>query len=67
MGTVKGSIFGLILYALLESALLNLSKITLFVDDNFILGWNRHKAVLVDTIRIKLEMITKWLRESGLK
>ena len=67
VGTVQGSILGPILYALFVSPLLDLEKITLFADDNYALEWNKDKHVLLRDMREKLERITKWLTDSGLK
>jgi hypothetical protein len=67
VGTVQGSVLGPILYSLFVSPLLDLEKITLFADDNYILVWNKHKNQLIIDMRKKLENITKWLKDSGLK
>ena len=67
VGTVQGSVLGPILYALFVSPLLDLEKITLFADDNYVLTWNKNMDVLLTEMRLKLEKITKWLRDSGLK
>ena len=67
VGTVQGSVLGPILYSLFVSPLLDLEKITLFADDNYILVWNKHKHQLIIDMRKKLENITKWLKDSGLK
>ena len=39
---------------------------TNFADDNFYLEWNTDLALLIVNLEMKLEMITKWLRDSGL-
>ena len=39
---------------------------TNFADDNFYIAWNRNLAVLITDLEMRLEMITKWLRDSGL-
>ena len=67
VGTVQGSILGPILYALFVSPVLDLAKMTLFADDNYIITSNRDLTALIDDMKIKLEMITKWLKNSGLK
>ena len=67
VGTVQGSVLGPILYSLFVSPLLDLEKITLFADDNYILVWNKHKNQLIIDMQFKLENITKWLKDSGLK
>ena len=36
-------------------------------DDNYALEWNKDKHVLLRDMREKLERITKWLTDSGLK
>ena len=58
---------GPILYAIYVSPLFDLTKITNFADDNFVLHWNRHMEALIEDMEESLEMITKWLKDSGLK
>ena len=65
-GTIQGSILGPILYAIYVSPLFDLTKMTNFADDNFVLRWNRHMEALIDDMEKSLEMITKWLKDSGL-
>jgi hypothetical protein len=66
-GTIQGSILGQILYALFGSPLYDLQKLTTFADDNFVVQWNTcMKALICDTEK-DLEMMTKWLKDSGLK
>ena len=48
------------------SPLFDLTNITNFADDNFCLVWNRRLQNLILDLETKLEMITKWLRDSGL-
>ena len=67
VGTVQGSILGPILYSIFVSPLLALTELTLFADDNYALLWNKSKADLVLAMQTKLELITSWLRDSGLK
>ena len=67
VGTVQGSIMGPILYALFVSPLLDLAKMTLFADDNYIIKTNCNLEVLINDMKEVLEMITKWLKDSGLK
>ena len=66
-GTVQGSILGPILYAIFVAPLFDLSDLTNFADDNFIIRWNRFLPALIIDMEKSLEMITKWLRDSGLK
>ena len=67
VGTVQGSILGPILYAMFVSPLLDLEKLILFADDNYILEWGYQIPELILTMKQKLERITKWLTDSGLK
>ena len=64
---VQGSIFGPISYAIFVSPLLDLAKLTLFADDNYIVEWNAMLHLLINDMDRSLEMITKWLRQSGLR
>jgi hypothetical protein len=67
VGTVQGSILGPILYSIFVSPLLALTDLTLFADDNYALVWNKSKTDIVLAMQTKLELITSWLRDSGLK
>ena len=57
---------GPVLYAIYVSPLFDLTQLTNFADDNYYLEWNRDLTVLVENLEKKLEMITKWLKDSGL-
>ena len=67
VGTIQGSILGPILYAMYVSPLLDLCKMTLFADDNYIVRFNSNLDALIEDVKYSLEMIIKWLRDSGLK
>ena len=66
-GTIQGSVLGPILYAIFVSPLFDLANLTNFADDNFILEFNSNVNDLILNMEQKLEMITKWLKDSGLK
>ena len=66
-GRSRGSALWSILYALVVSSLLDHAKITLFVDDNYILECNKHKEQLTVKMEEKLEIITNWFRDSVMK
>ena len=65
-GTIQGSVLGPILYALFVSPLLDLTQLTNFADDNYCVEWNANLALLISDLERRLEMITKWLKDSGL-
>ena len=67
VGTVQGSILGPILYALFVSPLFDLTKMTLFADDNYVICRNKHLSELLQEMKETLEKIIKSLSESGLK
>ena len=67
VGTVQGSILGPILYAIFVSPLFDLADMTKFADDNFVIKCNKHIANLITDMKKTLEMIIKWLKDSGLK
>ena len=67
VGTIQGSILGPILYALFVSPLFDLTKMTLFADDNYVICRNKHLSELLKEMKDTLEKIIKWLGESGLK
>ena len=66
VGTIQGSVLGPILYTLFVSPLFDLTQLTNFADDNFYLEWNTNLGQLIENLEKKLEMITKWLLDSGL-
>ena len=66
-GTIQGSILGPILYAIYVSPLFDLLKLTNFADDNFVLRWNKCMTALISDMEKDLEIMTKWLKDSGLK
>ena len=66
-GTVQGSILGPLLYAIFVSPLFDLANLTNFADDNFIVGWNKLLPALIDDMEKTLEMIIRWLKDSGLE
>ena len=58
---------GPVLYAIYVSPLFDLTQQTNFADDNFYIKWNAADlGALTVHLKKKLEMITKWLRDSGL-
>ena len=67
VGTVQGSILGSILYAIFVSPLFDIAKITKFADDNFILKVKKCVNALIVDMKKTLEIIIKWLKDSGLK
>ncbi len=66
IGTVQGSILCPFLYALFVSPLFELTPLTAFADDKQIMDSNKNLEVLIMNMERKLEMITKWLKDSGL-
>ena len=66
-GTVQGSILGPFLYAIYVAPIFDICNMSNFADDNFVIGWNKIKTLLIEDMVKKLEAITKWLRESGLR
>ena len=66
-GTVQGSILGPILYAIFVSPMFDLAKMTLFADDNYLVCWNRTVQELIDDTTKTIELVIKWLHQSGLK
>ena len=55
------------LNAIFVSPLFDLVNLTNFADDNFILEFDSKINNLIVNMEKKLEMITKWLKDSGLK
>ena len=67
VGTVQGSILGPILYAIFVSPIFDLARLTMFADDNYIIHWNKHRAEFVIETKNTLELIIRWMKDSGLK
>jgi hypothetical protein len=53
-GIVQGSIIGPILYAIYVSPLFDISKLTNFADDNFVIGWNKQIGPLMVDMEMEL-------------
>jgi hypothetical protein len=64
-GTIQGSVLGPVLYVIFVSPLFDLTSITNFADDNFVILWNRLLSKLIVDLEKVLKMIMKWLKESG--
>ena len=59
VGTVKGSILGPILIALFFAPFFDLAKMTMFVDDTYILQWNEILTALAQDRELTLELVMK--------
>jgi hypothetical protein len=64
--TFQGSVRGPDLYTIFVSPLFDLTNITNFADDNFDVLWNGLLGKLIVDLEKELEMIIKWLKDSGL-
>ena len=53
--------------AVYVSPLFDLTKLTNFADDNFIIRMGRSIRELAETMKTSLEVIITWLKDSGLK
>ena len=49
------------------SPLVDFTDITLFADDNYAVVWNNNMDSLKVDVQTKLQLITTWLKHSGLK
>ena len=47
--------------------LFDLTELSNFADDNFVLTWTSNQETANNLMVIKLKLITKWLSNSGLK
>jgi hypothetical protein len=54
-------------YSVFNSILFDIAKLTNFGDGNFIIAFNPQINTLIVDLKIKLEMITKRLKDFGLK
>ena len=67
VGTIQGSILGPFLYAIYVAPIQDIFAITMFADDNFPMESNSNLAALIHEFEKKLRLISKWLKDSGLK
>jgi hypothetical protein len=58
-GIIQSSVLGPVLYAIFVSPIFDLTKITNFADDNFIVIWNRDLSKQIFDLEKELEMIVK--------
>ena len=54
------------MYAIYVSPLFNLEYFHAFADNNQVIGVNLNLVELIDDMELRLEMMTKWLKDSGL-
>ena len=67
VGTVQGSILGPILYALFVRPLFDLTKMTLFADNNYVIRRNKHLSELLKEMKETLEKNYKMVKRIGTK
>jgi hypothetical protein len=65
--SIQGSVLGPILWAIFVSIFFDLTEITNYVDDNFVIEFNPQANALKMNLQMRLEMVIKWLKDSGLK
>ena len=66
-GIIQGSILGPFLYTVYVSPLFDITDLSSFVDDNFVIKWNSNLTELKEDMSNALDQIIKWLKGSGLK
>ena len=66
VGTIQGSILGPFLYAVFVSPLFDLTPFHAFADDNQVIAIDKKIEGLKTKMQIQLEMMTRWLKHSGL-
>ena len=66
LGTVQGSILGPLLYAIFVAPLSDIEPLLTFADDNYIPRFGSSIEIVVSDMEKSLEIITKWLKDSGL-
>ncbi len=67
LGAVQGFISVLICYAICVIPIFNLCELSSFADDNFIPRCYKNLPSLVKDMGRSLDLITKWLVQSGIK
>ena len=55
------------MYAIFVSPLFDLTDLSNFADDNFAITWNKSKQMATTLMQNKLEIMSTWLKRSGLK
>ena len=66
-GIIQGSILGPFLYSIYMSPLFDISELTSFADDNYIIRCHSNITQLKEDMSYHLEQIITWLKGSGLK
>jgi hypothetical protein len=67
IGIIQGSILGPFLYSIYMSPLFDISELTSFADDNYIIRCHSNITQLKEDMSYHLEQIITWLKGSGLK
>ena len=65
-GTMQGMILGPFFYAMFVSPLFDLTPFHVFADDNQVIASDKNVVQLKFKMQIKLEIMTKWIRDSSL-
>jgi hypothetical protein len=66
-GTVQGSVLGPMLFSLFISPVYELTKLTTYADDNYLLEHDMNIHATIGKVKMKAELTINWLRDSGMK
>jgi hypothetical protein len=66
-GTVQGSVLGPILFSLFIRPVNDIEEITTYADDNYVYKIGGDIDVVLDALVGSVELISQWLKDSGLK
>ena len=66
-GTLQGSVLGPVLFAMFISPIYETANLTTFADDNYLLEHDKDIGATIGKVKMKAELVIKWLKESGMK
>ena len=66
-GTLQGSVLGPVLFAIFISPVYEVTEMTTFADDNYLLEFDKDIMSTIGKVKMKAERVIKWLRDSGMK